>query len=325
MPPPEHAREQAESWYARLMAPDCSRREREAFERWRLLPDHAEAYAVIERLLAGVDALADQDPRLEALMQRARRPPPKSAVRPRRWSVWAAACVVAAVVLGLHFGSAPLTEPQPVQYVTTSEGKTVVLQDGSRVQLDINSRLTASFGRKQRKLELVEGRVLFDVAHDAARPFVVRVASGSVIALGTRFQVERESGRIIITLAEGAVSVLRQDAQAGGPQQVRLQPGEQLSWSGSNTSWVLRPADTEASLGWTRGRLIFHGTPLAEVVAEVNRYSDRKLVLTDPSLDGLPVHGNFVAGDASMVAVALGAVLPVRTEDDVQEIRIRRR
>lgn len=326
MPPTADARQQAETWYARLMAPDCSRREREAFERWRSQPGHAEAYAATERLLAGVDTLARGDPRMEALMRRARRPRVTPTRQPRRWGAWAvAASMVVAVALGLHFGPALLPEPEPVQYVATGEGRTVMLEDGSRVQLDVASRFTASLGRKQRSLELLEGRALFDVTHDAARPFVVRVGDGSITALGTRFQVQREGGRITVTLAEGAVAVVRQDARAGGLQQTRLQPDEQLSWSGGNIDWTLRTADTEAALGWTRGRLIFRGTPLADVVTEVNRYSARKLALSDPSLAGLPVHGNFVAGDAGTVATALGAVLPVRIEEEEKEIRIQRR
>ena len=326
IPPTADAREQAEAWYARLMAPDCSHLERDAFERWRSQPGHAEAYAATERLLAGVNTLANRDPRVEALMQRARRRPVTPARRTRRWGAWAvAASMVFAVALGLHFGPALLTEPDPVQYAAAGEGRTLTLEDGSSVQLDVASRFTASLGRKQRSLELQEGRALFEVAHDAARPFVVRVGGGSVTALGTRFQVQREGERITVMLAEGTVAVARQVGQAGGPQQIHLQPGQQLRWSGDNMDWTLRHADTEAALGWTRGRLIFRGTPLADVVAEVNRYSARKLVLSDPSLARLPVHGNFVAGDAGTVVAALGAVLPVRVEEDAQEIRIERR
>lgn len=325
-PPSADAREQAEAWYARLMAPDCSRREREAFERWRVQPGHAEAYAATERLLSGVDALAGGDPRMEALMQAARRRPLMPARRPRRWGGWAAAAgLMLAVTLGLRFGPALLAEPEPVQYAAAGVGRTVALEDGSSVQLDVGSRITAGFGRRQRSLELLEGRALFDVAHDAARPFVVQAGGGRVTALGTRFQVRREGGSVAVTLAEGAVAVSRQAGQGGGRQETRLRPGEELTWSGESAGWTLRAADTEAALGWTRGRLIFRGTPLAEVVAEVNRYSPQALVLADPSLAELPVHGNFIAGDAGTVVVALGAVLPVRIEEADQEIRLHRR
>lgn len=319
-------REQAEAWYARLMASDCSSHDRHAFEQWRSRPGHAEAYAAMERLLASVDALADSDPRMEELVQRARRRPALSAGRPRRWRAWAtAACAVLAVVLGLRFGPALLSDPEAVQYATTGQGRTIALADGSSVQLDVASRIAVSLGNKRRSVELLQGRAVFDVAHDAARPFVVRAGDGSVTAVGTRFQVQCEGDGVVVTLAEGIVAVSRRDAQDGSRHVARLRPGEQLGWSRQDTAWTLRSVDTKAVLSWTRGRLIFHGTHLSDVAAEVNRYSTRKLVLADPSLAGLPVHGNFLAGDAGAVVTALQAVLPVRVDDTGSELRLYRR
>lgn len=323
--PSMEAREQAEAWYARLMAPECSTQEHEAFEQWRAQSGHAEAYAATERLLAGVDALAGNDPRMELLMQQARRSPTTSARGPRHWRIWAAAaCVLLAIALGLRFGPMLFTEPEPVQYAADGQGRTIALEDGSSIRLDVASRIAVSFGGKQRSVELLQGRALFDVAHDAARPFVVRAGDGSVTAVGTRFEVQREGDDIVVTLAKGIVAVSRQDGQ-GGDQETRLRPGEQLKWLDKNAGWTLRPVDTEAALSWTRGRLIFRATPLAEVVAEVNRYSTRKLVLDDPSLADLPVHGNFLAGDPDAVVAALKAVLPVRVDETGHEIRLYRR
>jgi transmembrane sensor len=323
--PSVEAREQAEVWHARLMAPDCSKREQEAFEQWRAQSGHAEAFAATERLLAGVDALAGSDPRMEFLMQRARRRPAASARKPRHWRIWAAAaCVALVVALGLRFGPALLNGPAPVQYATEGQVKTITLEDGSNIRLDVASRIAVSLGKKRRSVELLEGRAVFDVAHDAARPFVVQAGDGSITDVGTRFQVQREGDDVVVTLAKGIVEVSRQDGQ-GGDQETRLRPGEQVRWSGKNAGWTLRPVDTEAALSWTRGRLIFRGTPLANVVAEVNRYSTRKLVLADPSLADLSVHGNFLAGDAGAVVTALKAVLPVRVDETGREIRLYRR
>lgn len=320
--PSLEAREQAEAWYARLMAPDCSVQEQAAFEQWRAQSGHAEAFAVTERLLAGVDTLAGNDPRMELLMQRARRRPVASTRGPSHWRIWAAAaCVLLALALGLRFGPMLFNGPEPVQYATDGQGRTIALQDGSSVRLDVASRIAVSLGSKQRSVELLQGRALFDVAHDAARPFVVRAGDGSITDVGTRFQVQREGDDVVVTLAKGIVAVSRQDGQ-GDDQETRLQPGEQLRWSGKSAGWKLRPVDTEAALSWTRGRLVFRGTPLADVVAEVNRYSTHKLVLADPSLADLPVHGNFLAGDADAVVVALKAVLPVRVDETGREIRL---
>jgi transmembrane sensor len=263
---------------------------------------------------------------MESLMQRARRHPATSARIPRHWRVLAAAaCVALAVALGMRFGPGLLSGPEPVQYATAGEGKTIALEDGSDIQLDVASRIAVSLGSKRRSVELQQGRAVFDVAHDAARPFVVEAGDGRVTAVGTRFEVQRENDGVVVTLAEGVVAVSRWDARDDSGRETRLLPGQQLRWSSQSAAWTMRPVDTKAALSWTRGRLIFRGTRLADVVAEVNRYSSRKLVLADPSLADLPVHGNFLAGDTGAVVTALKAVLPVRVDETGRKIRLRRR
>jgi transmembrane sensor len=63
---------------------------------------------------------------------------------------------------------------------------------------------------------------------------------------------------------------------------------------------------------WSRGRLLFRGTPLAEAIEEVNRYSARKVRLADPSLADLAIGGNFIAGDSELIVSAFAAALPIR-------------
>lgn len=328
---PGSPREQAERWFARLMAPDCSAAERADFERWRgQSPAHAAAYSATERLLAGVDELAATDPRMQALLREAHQLGDRSAAgheaRSRGWlRPLALAASVLVAVAGTWLAVDVLRRaPEPVQYATTAERRTIALEDGSTVELDVASRFSASFTEQRRDIELQDGRAVFEVAPDKSRPFTVRAGDGAVTAIGTRFQVERERDQVTVTLAEGIVSVSRENASGSATQETRLQPGEQLVWSGAS-DWSRRQADIEAGLSWSRGRLVFRNTPLAEVVAQVNRYSPRKLVLVDPALAELPVHGNFVAGDASKVASALEAVLPLQADAGDSEIRLSRR
>src|ERR1700722_2084864 len=76
---PANPREEAERWFARLMAPDCSRQEREELQRGReRSAAHAQAYVATEDLLGRVDALAASDARLQVLMNRARAASPEA-------------------------------------------------------------------------------------------------------------------------------------------------------------------------------------------------------------------------------------------------------
>ena len=101
--------------------------------------------------------------------------------------------------------------------------------------------------RDARDVTLVQGRALFDAAHDAARPFVVTVGTERVTALGTVFQVDRAPSEVVVTLAQGAVTVTSQRAA----EAVRLAPGEELRSSAGSTRWVKRTVDAQSATSWS--------------------------------------------------------------------------
>lgn len=121
---------------------------------------------------------------------------------------------------------------------------------------------------------------------------------------------------IKVTLLEGSVQVARADL---GESQI-LKPGEQATFADAKRGIAVRPANTQAEVGWTRGWLIFQNQPLAQVVAEINRYApERKLRLDDPSLGELPFSGNFRIGYTASITEAMAAILPVRVEQRKDE------
>src|SRR3546814_13527374 len=85
--------------------------------------------------------------------------------------------------------------------------ESVQLPDGSSVRLDLETAIDARFGIGRRDIEFRQGRAMFDVAQDASRPFVVDAGAGTVTALGTRFQVQRNEDRGSVTLLEVAVGI----------------------------------------------------------------------------------------------------------------------
>jgi transmembrane sensor len=70
--------------------------------------------------------------------------------------------------------------------------------------------------------------------------------------------------------------------------------------------------DPAGALGWIEGRLSFRNTPLSEVVNQANRYSETKLLITDPSLVNIRLSGNFKAGENESIASAAELILPVK-------------
>ena len=131
-------------------------------------------------------ALRGPDTLVEAMAETA----PSASLRrgQPRWAVGLAATLALAVLT-----STALLWPRPAHYATdTGERRLVALSDGSRVELNTETRLRASLSPDSREAWLDEGEAYFDVAHDASRPFTVHMGDRTVRVLGTRFSVRRE-------------------------------------------------------------------------------------------------------------------------------------
>lgn len=314
------ALEQAAAWYARLQAPDCTPREHADFGRWLAeSEEHSRAYAAVDEQVRAFDLQARHDPALRAMAEAALESGPSrgvvgvvlSGLQRHLMPLAAAACVVAGLVLAPAFRELTAEAPAPVAYrVPAGEQLRVTLNDGSVTNLDSDSVMTVQMSTQARAITLVDGRALFDVAHDTSRPFSVSAGAMRVIAVGTRFQVQRDAAEVLVTLEEGAVDVVR-DAESGTVSE-RLRPGEQLRFDQASGAWSKADVQTDVTTSWAQGRHIFRDTPLDAALAEVNRYAQPKVRLDDPALAELTISGNFVIGDSALILSAFEAALPVR-------------
>jgi transmembrane sensor len=305
-----HTAEQAAAYFARRhVALLAERRSRNAW--LDADPSHAQAYADQQRLWDRAGDLAD-DPELQALKTAG-----LAALDRRRWSqprrlITVAASLVVLVGAGLLFSR--LVAPEPVAYATVlGEQRTETMTDGTEIVLNTDSAVQVNYSKDRRAVALRQGEAQFEVAHEAARPFVVSVGQDTVTALGTRFQVRRELGSTIVTLLQGSVEI------AHGDEHYRLHPDERAVIS-SRTGVSIAPIDPESAKAWLDGWLRFRGTPLAEVIAEANRYSPRKLRLGDPRLANVQLSGAFRAGDNASIADAASLILPVRVDRSGDEL-----
>lgn len=305
----EQSIEEAARWHVRLRAADCTSGERRAFQAWLVQSaGNARAYERAMQVSRQVAHLARQDPRLRDLLAEEQVDAPRQATR---WRAAAAVVVAAGLAAMVALHRVDRTASLPVAHYANSgmQQQTIELSDGSRVHLDVGARLDVQLSDAARKLDLLEGRAYFEVAHDASRPFAVEAGGVRTVALGTRFQVALAAGGVTVTLAEGSVEV---SAQAPAGWKELLRPGDQLRSDATAGDRVRHDVDTALVLGWSSGRLVYRSAPLAEVLDEINRYASVKLQLGDDSLGTLPVGGTFVAGaDSARVAAALAAALPL--------------
>lgn len=204
------------------------------------------------------------------------------------------------------------------------ERRTVTLEDGTVVTLDTNSAIRAREGGRVRLVELDRGQAFFKVAKDRGRPFLVRAAGRTVVATGTEFGVRVERGRVAVTLIEGSVRVEAPINGAGDGrfsryvQTTDLTPGSRLEVA-DGKPWAISEVDAERETSWMTDKLVFQDRPLAEVVAELNRYSPRRIVIADPELADDPVSGSFRTDDVDESVRAIVAYGLARVSEETDE------
>jgi transmembrane sensor len=194
---------------------------------------------------------------------------------------WAASVLLLVGVVGWF----ALRYPQIQELETpVGEQRRVTLVDGSHLDLGPASRASTRFTLLRREVQLDRGQAFFAVAHDALRPFVVRVNGLTVTAVGTAFDVRIGSSSTVVTVSEGRVSVAPGASEAGrgrsiSPETVHAGVGQRVTLSKSEPRLTVVTVDPTVAGSWREGTLLFVGEPLDEVVSEVNRYSARPIVV----------------------------------------------
>lgn len=295
------ADDQAANWIARLGTRTISLDTVQAFAKWREIPENAEAYRRAEQLWARSGELAG-DPDIQAALQQAHQR------RPRRFgsrevrAIGLTAALAATLAAGFVFWEGRNTYSTGI-----GEQRTLQLADGSRVRLDTASRMRVRFTAGERRIELTQGQALFEVAHNAARPFVVSTTDASVTAVGTVFEVRRVGSETRVVLLSGAVDVA-QSAAPAAPQ--RLKPNQQSAIRAGTARISTVNADVATS--WTDGQLTFVDTPLVDAVAEMNRYLTAPIILDAPASANTPINGVFRSGDRSAFVSAAAHLLGLK-------------
>jgi transmembrane sensor len=309
----------AAAYFSIFRSPRATARDYEDFESWHARDEaNRIAWARVERAWDGSGAMRTEARILEirerALANRRRR---KAWVRP------AIAASMALAVLGGAFGFQHYTSVSPAapavadsRELSTGVGQqgTLRMADGSVITANTATVLTVAESDTRRSTALREGEAFFEVAKNPRKPFVVTAGRITVTALGTQFAVRETDGRVDVTLAEGRVRVDMPAVDGRPAQSATLQPGQELVWNGRG--YRTGAVEVERRLAWRKGVVDFDRVPLAEAVAEINRYSPQEIIVSSPALARHPISGTFRIGVTRGFLQSLEAAGIARVENE---------
>lgn len=281
-------------------------------------PRRAGAHMRMAAVLASLEQDAAGSAQARGSDPQARR---QTLIARRRWMIAAAASFVSLTALGLHLS----LEGSERLETRKGEKRVVALEDGSILTLNTATRVELSYSDDLRLVRLEDGEALFDVAHDAARPFIVLSGETSVRAVGTSFTVARVAGEPLrVLVREGVVEVARAGPAPHPPMRVHANTRATVTPAGSSVVLErVAPSVVGEELAWQQGRLVFTGESLSTAVTRFARYSDTRIVVLDPGLASASIAGVFDANDPVGFAQAVALSLNARAEVRGGEVIIR--
>lgn len=315
---------EATAWRVRLTEDDVETSEQ--FEAWIADPLNEAAWEQVQRPWREVGEKATTPELISAragALERAHRQ------GRRRWASGAsgriAAGLAAVVIASGGYGGWRWYEAQPQVYRTTlGERRVVPLSDGSKVSLDSRSVLKIRYTKDARKLELVSGQARFDVSRDVRRPFSVTARDQTVVATGTAFNVDLLGPKVMVTLIEGQVVVMKgpprdgpadqapRTAATAAPPPIVLKAGQQLVAAPAGAPQVTI-VSLDRATAWEAGQLAFEDEPLGAVAERVSRYAERPLKVA-PNVADMRISGVFKAGDVTTFIDVVSSYLPVEAQ-----------
>jgi transmembrane sensor len=294
--------------------------EREQFNEWLLASDKNErdfrdALIVLEMVndlpVAGQNALIS--PANDTMDERDR-------VAGRR-NIFKFAGIAAAAALALVTGGWYLENRGffgETHTTHTGETRTVKFSEGSVAYLNTRTEVRWLGSDDNRRVELVNGEALFDVVHDENRPFSVVLENSEIRVLGTRFNVYRkDGGDVVVTVLEGTVEVRGYGQGAGQPEWVRrVKANQQIQYR--SIGLVSEPHETDplVAVKWRSGVLQMpEGATLPEVLDELTRYTDKRILIRDPRLATVKLGGVFSTRNVRSALQRLQTVAPIEVHE----------
>lgn len=309
MPPdtnPPSRQDEAARWFAAERAGVMLVEQKAAFEAWKQDPRNLAALEAMRELWDDLAILKGQEPA------------PRSAAKPRHAIAIAAALLIVAVggLTGvMMFGQGGAT----IIATAIGQQETQSMPDGSLIAVNVASNVSYRVTAGERVVTLSEGEAAFTVRPDAAKPFVVRTGDWEIRAVGTTFNVRQRNGTVNIAVSEGTVEVCR--VTGSGREVVTVLSAGQLLALGAGIGGELStpvavPPDQVSE--WRMRVVTYEDASVEEVVADFNRYFERKLTVGQQELLSRRVTIRLRVDDRERAIETLAGLLGarvVRSED----------
>lgn len=204
--------------------------------------------------------------------------------------------------------------------VPNGQTKTVILPDGSKIQLNSGSsiRFPNRFDDSVRHVVL-KGEAFFIVSKNQKKPFIVETDRTHTRVLGTRFNLRDYKNEVSgsVTVEEGRVSF---ESQMASSPQIILGADEQGELlEGQLQKKTVRAADFSS---WREKILRFDDIPLSRAIPMLERHYDVHIRIKNNRIGQIKIKGTFRDMSLEKIMEELAYLLNIRYRIEEKQVNI---
>lgn len=240
---------------------------------------------------------------------------PKRRVYKTLWHYWqlvAAVTIFPIIIISLLLimkRSQPAINTIDAQYGTVSH---IVLPDKSNVWLNSGSSISydIDFIKKKRSVNIT-GEAYFEVESDKQHPFIVKTDNTSIIATGTKFNVDSydASKFPIVTLIEGKLSVETKDTS------LSMCSGEMLNPNSEKPECIPTGENSYKWYSWKDGVIMFRGDNLEYVFKRLGQIFNVEFIINSSEIKSYPYYATFQSETLNEILRLLELSAPIKCEE----------
>jgi transmembrane sensor len=277
-------RETAISWFLRMQDAEWDHPDRTKFEAWLMMsPIHQIAYEEVAKTWGVFDSTEDLKS-LDAAMEQKAFLDKKKRSNKITQSIGSLLAITLIAFASLFAYRSWQAQPimEVVKVADIGQIKNEVLDDGTKLNLNANSEVEITYFRDRRVAKLKRGEVIFDVARDESRPFIVDSGYGRITVLGTKFAVNRLQKLIRVSVDHGKVQVDAVDAAGASLSAPLVITNGQVAEVHQNHPAKRTNQLASDAFSFTEGIITFDKAGLEEIAETLSRYRQPQVSVQMP-------------------------------------------
>ena len=197
------------------------------------------------------------------------------------------------------------------------------LPDGSSIFIDAKTNLNIEFYKGKREVTLNNGRVMFEVAKDENRVFIIKSGDINIEVVGTKFEVIHKKDITTINVEEGIVKTYFSSYFFDKQNEKLLTKENSITYSNFqgniNNQEKINP---EKIALWRENLISLNKVSLKDAFDEFSKYNDISTSFSSKEVENYLITAEFSSTQLEIFLKTISKIYPLKIDKNDKNIKI---